>query len=266
MAVLVCSLMVLTLGACASGQPFEIKDISMKEASQMMDDKETFVLLFERDNCPFCAALNDYIEKTKSEHPNLVVYKVDVTDFELYREQEGDMTLISENEQGKELLKRFPYYLYTPALYLIKDGKPVQAALGFDENNGTVSLWDVNSTIQWDQAAQEDVWKVIENGQAPKEGESKETTDDKKTETDVKANPDGGAKAENADDSKKEEQPADQQPADENADNADSEDAQVTDETIVDENVEVPAEEDYSDQDLVDEEQVYIEEPTDDQE
>lgn len=151
---------------CASRKPFEIRDITMSEAASKMDEKETFVLMFERDNCPYCQALNDYIEKTKGEHPDTVIYRVDATSFELFREQEGDMALISNSDDGKELLKRFPYYLYTPAIYLIQEGVPTQVGVGFDETNDTVSVWEVTSTINWDQAEAVNVWDFIARGQA----------------------------------------------------------------------------------------------------
>lgn len=189
------SLVVLFLGlfmiaGCSSQKPFETKDVSMSEAAQMMDEGQTFVLLFERDNCPFCSAMNEYIEKTKKEHPGLTVWKVDATSFEMYRENEGDMTLISNTDDGKALLSRFPYYLYTPAIYLIKDGVPESVGVGFDESKGTVSVWDTNSTIQWDQSKPEDLWTFIEKGQpqqklAADQGQDQKT-DESKPEQDQK--------------------------------------------------------------------------------
>ena len=207
--------MVLISG-CSSQTPFEIKDITMSEAASMMDEKQTFVLLFERDNCPFCNALNEYIEKTKGEHPNLTVYKVDPTSFELYREKEGDMTLISNTEDGSLLLERFPYYLYTPAIYQIKDGEPVRVGVGFDDSKGSVSIWDTTSTINWDEAKTEDVWSYIEAGQplSDKSGE-KTKSEDGKTDEDSKSEED----AQN-DDASQEENPEEGEPVSDDASEA----------------------------------------------
>ncbi len=206
---LVCVLGLVMIGGCSSQKPFEIRDITMSEAAKMMDEKQTFVLLFERDNCPFCSAMNEYIEKTKGEHPDLLVYRVDATSFELYRENEGDTTLISNSDDGKELLRRFPYYLYTPAIYLIKDGNPLSVGVGFDESKGTISVWDTGSTIQWDQSQPEDLYSFIAKGQASAAAsENTENKDDAEnqapaqnqedqssTENPEEANPEGEGEA-----------------------------------------------------------------------
>lgn len=142
--------------------PLEMKETDMEKLAKMMDDKETFTLVVERDECTFCKAMNDYLEKTRSEHPGVYnVYVLNTTDYELFRENEGDMTLISSTEQGKQFLERFPYFLYTPAIYKIEDGKPVDAGIGYDENRHTVSNWNVDSTIDWNQAKPVDVWTFL---------------------------------------------------------------------------------------------------------
>lgn len=155
--------------ACSSAdtsRPFEIIPIDLAQLQTMMDDKETFVLLVERDNCPFCAALNAYLEETKADHTDMVVYELDTTDYHLMREQAGDMTLVSDTADGQGFLGLFPYFLYTPSLYQIKEGRPVMAGLGYDETKGSVSLWDVDSSIDWAQAKAVNVWGFIKDGQA----------------------------------------------------------------------------------------------------
>lgn len=107
----------------------------------------------------------------------------------MYRENEGDMTLISNTDDGKALLSRFPYYLYTPAIYLIKDGVPESVGVGFDESKGTVSVWDTNSTINGINQAGRSVdlyWKgqpqqksAADQGQDQKTDESKPEQDQK---------------------------------------------------------------------------------------
>lgn len=146
-------------------EPFAIETITIDEAETKMKDRESFVLLFERENCPFCEQLNRYLEETSMDHPGLKVYRVETTDFELLREHEGDMTLISESKDGKKLLELFPYFLYTPAVYQIQDGVPVKMAAGFDEARGTVSQWDVDSTVDLNTAEPVDVYEFFEEVQ-----------------------------------------------------------------------------------------------------
>lgn len=154
---------------CSQQTPFTMSDINMDQLASMMDNKETFTLLVERDNCEFCQAMNEYIEQTKAEHPGVAVYHLNTTDFELYREQEGDMTLISETDQGKAFLERFPYFLYTPAIYKIEEGVPVNAAFGYDEARHTVSQWAPDSTIDWNTSKPVDVWEFLSAASQPSE-------------------------------------------------------------------------------------------------
>ncbi|MCF0259269.1 MAG: hypothetical protein HUJ54_05365 [Erysipelotrichaceae bacterium] len=165
--------LLLMVAGCSNAVPFEIKTVTVDEVAQKMANRETFVLQVERENCPFCAATDAYLDETQKEHPNTVLYRLDSTSFELMREQEGDMTLISKTEEGRKFLDLFPYFLYTPTVYLIKDGTPVSAGIGYDEKNHTFSEWNVDSTINWDEAKPVDVWEFIARGQtAPENGAS----------------------------------------------------------------------------------------------
>lgn len=158
-------LMLLAVSGCApASKPFEIKELTIDQVAEKMEKGETFVLQVERDNCPFCEAANAYIEKTKDEHPDTVLYRLDSTDFKLMREQEGDMTLISQTENGQKFLGLFPYFLYTPTLYAVIDGKPYSAGIGYDEQNNTVSQWDTQSTIDWNESKPVDIWSFIDLG------------------------------------------------------------------------------------------------------
>lgn len=154
---------------CAGSDPFTITDINMEQLGSMMDEKQTFTLLVERDQCEFCQELNSYLEQTQDEHPGLQIYRLNTTDFELYREQEGDMTLISETEQGKAFLERFPYFLYTPAVYKIDQGVPVNGGFGYDAVRHTVSQWSPDSTIDWNASKPVDVWEFLSSTPQPSE-------------------------------------------------------------------------------------------------
>ena len=141
-------------------------DEQINKLQEKLDDKEDFVVIVEREGCSYCEALDSYIEETKQEHAGLVLYKLDSTDFDLKREKEEDMTLVTTNEDGQILLKMAPYFLYTPSLYIVEDGKAIQAGIGYNDLTHEVSLWDVDSTIDFNQAEPQDFWSFVESGQA----------------------------------------------------------------------------------------------------
>ena len=164
-AIVVCASLMCGCVAPAQAAPYKIVDVTMDKIDDMMEEKQTFTLLVEREGCNFCQAMNEYIEETKDEHNGIVVYHLDTSDFELYRENEGDMTLVSDTEEGNRLLEIFPFFLYTPAIYSFEEGKPVDGAFGYDETKHTVSTWNLNSTIDWTLAQNVPVWDVIEKAQ-----------------------------------------------------------------------------------------------------
>ncbi len=163
---IVAGALVLVLGfaltACAAKKDFREEPVTMAELNEKIEKKESFKLLVERDNCPFCQELNDYVDETKKDHDG-TVYVLDVTDFDFKREKEDDLTLVSENEDGKQFLALFPYFLYTPTIYTIEKGVVQQAAIGYDPQNQTMSLWDVDSSIDWDSAETTGVWDYLES-------------------------------------------------------------------------------------------------------
>ncbi|MBM6808638.1 hypothetical protein [Faecalicoccus pleomorphus] len=154
------------LSGCSSPEAFQEVEIDAKELQEKLDDKEDFVVIVEREGCSYCEALDAYIEETKQEHAGLVLYKLDSTDFDLKREKEEDMTLVTTNEDGQILLKMAPYFLYTPSLYIVEDGKAIQAGIGYNDLTHEVSLWDVDSTIDFDKAEPLSFWTFVESGQA----------------------------------------------------------------------------------------------------
>lgn len=144
-------------------------DITAQELQEMLDKKKDFVVIVEREGCNFCEALDAYIEETKGEHAGLRLYRLDSTDFDLKRETEEDMTLVTDTEEGQILLDMAPYFLYTPSLYIIKDGKAIQAGIGYNDRTHEVSLWDVDSTIDFNTATPQEFWDFLESGQSETE-------------------------------------------------------------------------------------------------
>ena len=58
--------------------------------------------------------------KQKNEHPNLVLYKIDSTDYGFSKISQDSKQLQSSTKDGKILLDMAPYFLYTPTLYVIE--------------------------------------------------------------------------------------------------------------------------------------------------
>lgn len=174
------------LAGCSSkaSTPFEEEDITLSQLEEMMDNKETFILLVERDSCPFCEALNLYIDRTKEQYGDVHLYKLNTTNYELYRENEGDLTLVSTSADGQAFLARFPYFLYTPVIYKIQRGQPIDEGVGFDSNLNTISNWNVDSPIDWNQAKPIELWTFLgASPYTPKEeaNDSKDSKNSKDT-------------------------------------------------------------------------------------
>lgn len=152
----------LSLVGCGAKTPFEIKEILATKLQKKLDNKESFVVIIERENCPFCEALQEYIDKTKDEHPNLILYKIDSTDYGFSKVSADSKQLKSSTEDGKIILDMAPYFLYTPTLYVIQNGKAKHAGIGYNENDNSISLWDVDSTIDFDNADTQEFWEFLE--------------------------------------------------------------------------------------------------------
>ena len=47
------------LVGCSSKEPFEIKEITATKLQKKLDHKDSFVLIIERENCPYCESLQE---------------------------------------------------------------------------------------------------------------------------------------------------------------------------------------------------------------
>lgn len=153
----------ISLFACSNQEPFEQKEITATQLQKKIDKKASFIFMVERDGCAYCKKLNKYINKTKDEHPGLKVYVLDSTDFGFQKETEDSKQLISSTDDGNILLGIAPYFLYTPAIYVVKKGKVVKAGIGYNEQNATVAQWDNDSTVDFTTAEYEEFWDFIES-------------------------------------------------------------------------------------------------------
>ncbi len=71
---------VLLLSACTTKRSeFTITDVTVQDVRDMAEDGDTFLLLVEREGCEFCQAMNDYIEETKGDHPEVHLFRLDTT-------------------------------------------------------------------------------------------------------------------------------------------------------------------------------------------
>lgn len=163
-AALLLAALLLVTGGCfkTSTAAFAIEEITVGQLQTMIDNKESFLLLTERDDCPFCEKLNEYLEQTKEGH-NVLLYKLDTTDFDFKKENAEDKTLVSDTEDGKKFLELQPRFLYTPAIYKYVDGQADQAAIGFNAETNDISIWDTASTIDFSEAETENVWTFLES-------------------------------------------------------------------------------------------------------
>ena len=159
--ILTCALF-FTMSACVNKEEFEEIPTTMAEVQTMLDGQEDFILLVERENCPFCEKLHDYINETKREHNDTKVYVLDTTNYKFKKETPESKTLMADTEEGTLFLESFPYFMYTPSIYIISSGEAVSVASGFDAITKEVSVWDVDSVIDFDKANNKNVWQYME--------------------------------------------------------------------------------------------------------
>ena len=151
-----------TVVGCSKSEDYKEIPVTMDEVLEMSEKQEDFVLLVERENCPFCEDLQAFLNESKQEHKNLKVYVLDVTEFKF--KKEGD-TLTSKTEDGKAFLEMFPYFLYTPSIYQIQSGEAIQVGVGFDAALQEISVWDVDSVVDFHLASGKNIWRYIEEAQ-----------------------------------------------------------------------------------------------------
>ncbi len=159
---LLCGLLCLSLLAgCSGREPFRRESITISQLQEMLAEKQTFNLAVEREQCPFCEAMNQYMTDTSEEHPDEVLYVIDITAFDCKKATETSTTLISSTMDGKNFLKIFPYFYYTPTIYKIQDGRVKEAGIGWNNDTKQVSLWNTTSSIDWNSSKGEDLWTFL---------------------------------------------------------------------------------------------------------
>lgn len=158
--VLLCLLVAFSLMGCQQKEPYQEVAITMDELKEKIENKETFNVMVIRDNCDYCNALHTYVEDTKDEHPGIILYTIDSTDFDFKKDEESGL-LNANTEDGKYLLSLAPYFLYTPTIYCFDQGEIITTGIGFNEFYKTVSIWDNNSLIDFEKAQTIEYWDFI---------------------------------------------------------------------------------------------------------
>lgn len=158
-------MMIFSLSACSEKKPYTEKEITATELQEKIDNKSSFIFRVERDECAYCKKLDAYIQKTKQEHTDITVYILDSTNFGFEKAGNDATTLVSKTKDGKTLLRICPYFLYTPAVYIVKKGKVTKAGIGFNDRSANVALWDNKSAPDLNTAENEEFWDFIENEQ-----------------------------------------------------------------------------------------------------
>lgn len=161
--ILSCSMIALLCACGANKEPFEIKSITWEEINTKREADERFLVMVIRDNCPYCKKAEEYINESKEEHPGYVLYQLDTTKYELYKESEEAKHLSAKTEEGQQFLEMAPGFFYTPTFYAFEDGDITECAIGFEPDTLRVNVWPhADVVIDFDQAQQEDIWDFIE--------------------------------------------------------------------------------------------------------
>lgn len=98
---------------------------TMTEVDELMDDDESFAVMFSYEDCPYCNMLMPYVNEAAAEAGVRVGYidtrsnpewmsNMDIDGYDKVVDRFG--RYLSEDDDGKE-------HLYTPDMYFIKNGR-----------------------------------------------------------------------------------------------------------------------------------------------
>ena len=102
-------------------------ETDVAEAIKLINDKESFILFFSYEDCPYCNQIMPYVNEVAEETGQFVGYvdtrsdpewqsNMDIDNYDLVIKYFGDY--LQKDEDGKD-------HLYTPDIYFIKNGKVV---------------------------------------------------------------------------------------------------------------------------------------------
>lgn len=124
----------LLLSGCSSGKG-KIEFISIEKTFEMMDEKETFVLLTSKESCSHCEDMKEMLKETLPEH-DLIVYNVVL-------DESSTDAYISDQLALESRLDRPSV---TPHVYYIEKGEVKEELLGFSKQSPD-KFWDWVNTL-----------------------------------------------------------------------------------------------------------------------
>lgn len=119
---MLCSMLVLV--GCSSSKGGKVVEISVDEALQKIENKDTFILMVTRTKCEYCDMMHEMLDKTINDHAT-IIYNVVMDDSD-DATLEADVTKLEEKvaQPGR-----------TPHIYYVLDGVSTEEIVGFNEKN-----------------------------------------------------------------------------------------------------------------------------------
>lgn len=124
----------LMMSGCSTGKG-KLEFVSIDHAFEMMDEKQTFLLLISRESCSHCEDMLDMLKKELPKQ-DLILYNVvmDESSEEAY------------DHDKKQLEERFEDPNRTPHVYFIQAGEVKDEQLGYSKDEPE-SFWDWVKTL-----------------------------------------------------------------------------------------------------------------------
>lgn len=111
---------VFTTGYNVNDKKISLREITVEDFENYMENKETFTVIIGRDDCPQCQKLKSFMEVTDMEIQNPVYLKYAISDKEVF------LPKIEKYFQNMEII---PYYA------IIQEGKIIKTGQGFESEN-----------------------------------------------------------------------------------------------------------------------------------
>lgn len=124
----------LLLSGCSSGKG-KIEFVSIEKMFEMMDDKETFLLMTSKESCNHCEDMKEMLKETLPKH-DLIVYNVVL-------DESSTDAYISDQLALESRLDR---PAVTPHVYYIEKGEVKDELLGFSKQSPD-KFWDWVNTL-----------------------------------------------------------------------------------------------------------------------
>lgn len=111
---------VFTTGYNVNEKKISLREITVEDFENYMENKETFTVIIGRDDCPQCQKLKSFIEDTDRELQNPVYLKYTIAEKEVF---------LPKIEKYFDNIEMIPYYA------IIQEGKIIKTGQGFESEN-----------------------------------------------------------------------------------------------------------------------------------